>query len=292
VPCSRHLKHCKGLFGIAVILAVDQPRATFPFRANFRAPATEHLIHAVPRPYLVVRISPTCTSTLSHPAAEASACRCSSLATEMSIPATLNSAVLFGTATLTAVWSSTSARRVASRDAFPLSLSPGSRIIIPPIIYFLIPRDSTPIVASGTFCHAVARTSAYDVLTPSLIVTVTADVRDARGSPAVFLVCAVPFLVAGAAPVFRAPVSLVEQAAGVASFFSSFLAVLFLRGRLFITLHSPPSCSLGSIVAWMTRGAAGWSALRRGSGLRGLRPPNLSSMALMMEGPSSSIVFF
>jgi hypothetical protein len=98
---SRHLKHCKGLFGIAATLAMFQPSTTFPSRANFRAPATGHLTHAVPRPYLVVQIFPTCTSALPHHAAEDSACRSSSLATEMSIPPTLNSAVLFGAATLT-----------------------------------------------------------------------------------------------------------------------------------------------------------------------------------------------
>jgi hypothetical protein len=111
---------------IAVTLAVYQPRAIFHSRANFRAPATGHLTHAVPMPYLVVRISPTCTSALPYPAAEASACRSSSLATEMSIPATLNSAFLFGVATLSAAGSSTSARRVANRDAFPLSLFRGA----------------------------------------------------------------------------------------------------------------------------------------------------------------------
>jgi hypothetical protein len=79
-----------------------------------------------------------------------------------------------------------------SRRGPAQSYLPGSRIIIPPVIDFLIPRDLTPISASGTFCCAVARTSAYDVLTPSLIVNVTADVRGARGarpfsSPAPFL---------------------------------------------------------------------------------------------------------
>jgi hypothetical protein len=92
-------------------------------------------------------------------------------------------------------------------------------------------------------------------------------------------------------PVFRAPVSLVVAAIGAPSFFSFFLAVLFFRGRLFTALYSPPSCSLASVVVWVACGAAGWSALRRGSGLRGLRPPNRSSMALMMEGPNSSIFF-
>jgi hypothetical protein len=92
---------------MAVILAVDQPTAIFPSWANFLAPATGHIILAVPRPYLLLRISPTCASALLHPAAEASACRGSSLATEMSIPDTLNCAVLFGAATLTAAGTST-----------------------------------------------------------------------------------------------------------------------------------------------------------------------------------------
>jgi hypothetical protein len=109
---------------MAIILALDQPSDTFPSLASFRAPATEHLIHTDPRPPLDVPISPTCTSALLHPAAEASAHRSSSLLTEMSIPTTRSSAVFVGATTLTAVGSSTSVNRAASREAFPLSLYP------------------------------------------------------------------------------------------------------------------------------------------------------------------------
>jgi hypothetical protein len=116
-PSSRHLKHCKDLFGMAVTLAVDQPRVTFPSRANFRAPATGHLIHAVPKPHLVVR-------NLSDLHRRAAASRRQGqrlpqllLSDRDVYPATFNTAVLLGAATRTVAGSSTSARRVASRDA-------------------------------------------------------------------------------------------------------------------------------------------------------------------------------
>ena len=53
-PSSRQLKHCKGLLGMAMTVAVDQPRMTLPVWASFRAPATGHLIQADPRPFLEV----------------------------------------------------------------------------------------------------------------------------------------------------------------------------------------------------------------------------------------------
>jgi hypothetical protein len=106
--------------------------------------------------------------------------------------------------------------------------------------------------------------------------------------------CLASFVVAAATLGFGAPAVLVEGAA-VTPFlaFSPVGTVFFLFLFLFLflfstTLHSSPSCSLGSTGVWATTGwVAGCFSLRRGSGVRSCCPPNRSSMALTVEGTSS-----
>jgi hypothetical protein len=172
-------------------------------------------------------------------------------------------------------------------------------MIIAPVIAFFISTDSTPISVNGIFCLVIASTSAYDILASSLSVTVTADVRGVRESVAVLGVCAGPFLVAAMAVLgLGAPVILAGVAAvapffvtSEASVFSCFFFSVFLLLLGSTTLHSSPPCSLGGATIWMARGVAEWSALFRGSGMRGRRPPNHSSIALIIMGPSSFILF-
>ena len=112
---------------------------------------------------------------------------------------TLNSALIMGVPTLTLVGSSTPARRVArilfpgKKNAFSLSLSPGTLMTMAPVTAIFIVTACTSISPRGMARLAIVTTSAYDMLAPSLSVKVTADVHGARGSVTVDDV--VPFLV-------------------------------------------------------------------------------------------------
>jgi hypothetical protein len=240
-----------------------QPIATFPSGASFRAPATGHLIHADPWPPLEAPISPTFTSALPHPAAEANACRSSSLSTEMSIPTTISTAVLVAAATLIAVGSSTSGRRVANRNVFPLSLSLGTLIIMAPVIALfhvdgvdadLLERDFLPCrsehVGVRHLCPLVQRQSHRGCsrctrehgrlrrLRRSLFCCCSSNTRFRRASPPCrwgrgrhFLRL---FYGGDRLPLLFTPAPL-----------------LGLHHPPFTTLQSPPSCSLGSADTWV-----------------------------------------
>jgi hypothetical protein len=224
---------------MAIILALDQPSATFPSLTRF------HRFHRFQF-------------------------------TEMSIPTTRSSAIFVGAATLTAVGSSTFVSPAASREAFPLSLSPGTLIIMAPVIAFRISTDSTPISVSGIFSLAVASTSAYDIFAPPFSVTVTADVRGVRGSAAVLGTCASIFYVATVAALgLGAPAALVDVAlvapifvTSEATVFSGFFLSVLLLFLGSTTLHSSPLARL-----------SGWS----GEWLNG--PPCFVVLGCEVVGP-------
>jgi hypothetical protein len=109
-------------------------------------------------------------------------------------PLNLNSAVLSGAAIRTADGSSIPASFVANLEALSLPLSPGTLIMIAPVTALRISTFSTSNSFRDIFSLACASTSAYDILAPSLRVTVTVDARGMRGSVAVLVACPGIFL--------------------------------------------------------------------------------------------------
>lgn len=133
-----------------------------------------------------------------------------------------------------------------------------------------------PTLASGTFCLAVASTSAHDVFVPSLNVRVTADDRARRGRTT--------FLFASTDPPFggSCEISGALAAHGLAKHFFFFLGST--------TFHSPPSCPLGGEDNWVALPAAVVAFLGRASELC-RQFCRRSSRALISDGPSSSNFF-
>jgi hypothetical protein len=138
--------------------------------------------------------------------------------------------------------------------------------------------------------HVFRRFSASSSTLPSAVVLWASQLLGTCAG--VFFVAAMAVLDLGA------PVALVSVAvvvlflliSGAAVFSGFFWSALLLLGST--TPHSSPPCSFGGGVIWAARGATEWSALLRGSGVRGGRAPKRSSMAPSISGPSSSILFF